>query len=278
MQQTYSYQFPENFEQKLNDILEEKCLVKKLKVNRIKNEDITIDNSHEHRVNFKILVTEPDDITQLVNFFPKLITETNNILKNTGLFVNTDSIDFRYSQVLSTKNNDLRIEGKLALNEFKKRNKSYISLPAVTNDDNLKTLHQEIQEKLYQGQPELALDRLHTFATTYLRKICTKYQIDTINKSNGDNLPLHSLIGSLVRKYEQQNCLSEFSTNALKNSISIFEKYNTIRNDQSYAHDNEEILNKNEAQFVVTVIINLLNFIDSIENNQSYTSLFYSPK
>ncbi|MBO7554586.1 MAG: hypothetical protein J6T41_01245, partial [Neisseriaceae bacterium] len=99
MQQAYSYQFPENFAQKLNDILEEKCSVKKLKVNRIKGENITIDNSHEHRVNFKILVTEQNDISQLVNFLPNLITETNDILKNTGLFVDTESIDFEYSQV-----------------------------------------------------------------------------------------------------------------------------------------------------------------------------------
>ncbi|MBR7002339.1 MAG: abortive infection family protein, partial [Neisseriaceae bacterium] len=138
-----------------------------------------------------------------------------------------------------------------------------ISLPQ-NDDDNLQVLNEEIKEKLAHNQPELILDRLHTYATIFLRKICNKYKIVT-TKQNGDNLPLHSLIGSLVRKYEEKN-LSDFSITTLKMSISIFDKYNDIRNNHSLAHDNE-ILNKNEARFVVVTISNLLNFIDTIEEN-----------
>ena len=167
-------------------------------------------------------------------------------------------------------------ENRIAKNLLSKEINENIPLPEYYGD-NSKVLHQEIQEKLYQKQPELALDRLHTFATSFLRKICDKYKIDTVNQKD-ENLPLHNLIGSLVKKYEKENLLSDFSIRALKMSISIFEKYNDIRNDQSYAHDNEKILNKNEAQFAVTVIINLLNFIDSIENKKPYTSLFYIKK
>ena len=46
--------------------------------------------------------------------------------------------------------------------------------------------------------------------------------------------------------------------------ISIFEKFNTIRNDQSFAHDNT-ILNKNESEFVLKTISNLLVFINKVE-------------
>lgn len=48
-------------------------------------------------------------------------------------------------------------------------------------------------------------------------------------------------------------------------SISTFEKYNTIRNSQSYAHDND-VLNKAEATYVVTVITATLALIYDVEN------------
>ena len=49
-------------------------------------------------------------------------------------------------------------------------------------------------------------------------------------------------------------------------SISTFEKYNVIRNQQSYAHDNKT-LNKDEATYVVTVIAATLTLIQKIETN-----------
>ena len=215
MPQEYSYQFPEHFEQTIKSFfsnnepyknigkLIEQCDIKYLDTGR---DAINFYNGKHAAI---LHISAPT-----IEIAEKLQTLNNNI----------------YSPTLKLQISNLFDQSGLIIEEIKvtaDRTADNVQLPEY-NHDNLKTLHQEIQEKLYQGQPELALDRLHTFATTYLRKICTKYQIDTINKSNGDNLPLHSLIGSLVKKYEQQNCLSEFSTNALKSSILIFDKYNKI--------------------------------------------------
>jgi hypothetical protein len=51
---------------------------------------------------------------------------------------------------------------------------------------------------------------------------------------------------------------------AIQTSISLFDAYNNIRNNQSYAHDNE-ILDNMEASFAVKSMANLVTFIDSVE-------------
>ena len=58
---------------------------------------------------------------------------------------------------------------------------------------------------------------------------------------------------------------SDFVQQALKMSISTFERYNSIRNNKSYAHDND-VLNKAEATYVVTIITATLTLIHKIEN------------
>ena len=114
------------------------------------------------------------------------------------------------------------------------------------------------------GNSVLWLDRLHTFATEYLREICSKHEIATTN-DKGQNYPLHNLSGGLQKFYRESGLVeSEFSLVALRNSIDLFSKYNDIRNDQSFAHPNE-VLNKVEATYVVQIMANTLTLIEQIE-------------
>lgn len=57
---------------------------------------------------------------------------------------------------------------------------------------------------------------------------------------------------------------SEITKNILKYNISILEKLNWVRNNRSLAHDNI-LLTKIEAQYILNNIIELINFISSIE-------------
>ena len=130
--------------------------------------------------------------------------------------------------------------------------------------ERLKVLKSDIQKSVSAGTPQLCLDRLHTFSTEYLREICTKHGIETADNM-GNNHPLHSLIGSLRKYYEESEFIeSEFSLIAIRNSISLFAKYNDIRNDKSYAHPND-ILNKAEAMYVIQIMSSTLTFIEHIE-------------
>jgi hypothetical protein len=134
-------------------------------------------------------------------------------------------------------------------------------------EETLQTLLDDINNSLARNQPTLVLDRLHTFSTKLLRDICKNNGISVVN-NKGDYLPLHSLAGSLKKYYEQNPVFqSTFTTLAIQNSISLFDEYNNIRNNQSYAHDNI-LLDAIEASFVVKTMANLITFIDNIENHR----------
>jgi len=137
-----------------------------------------------------------------------------------------------------------------------------IELPE-TKEETLQTLLEDINSALARNKPTLVLDRLHTFSTKYLRMICENKRIEVAD-GKGNLYPLHSLAGMLKKCYEKENDKSEFSVLAIQNSIPLFDKFNSIRNNQSYAHDNE-ILENIEAEFVVKTMANVLIFIDKLE-------------
>lgn len=149
--------------------------------------------------------------------------------------------------------------------EISKRliNDSKIDLP-ISHSEKLRLLKKDIDNSLVQGTPQLCLDRLHTFASEYLRDLCIKHEIKV--KDDKDNyLPLHSLAGSLGRFYKEKSCIeSQFSVIAIRNSIDLFAKYNDVRNDQSFAHPND-ILDKAEATYVVQIMSSTLSLIEKIE-------------
>ena len=147
-----------------------------------------------------------------------------------------------------------------------KGNSPRIELPSK-QEDSLQTLLEDINNALARNKPELVLDRLHTFSTKLLRQICTDNEI-IVTDDKGANLPLHSLAGMLRKKYEQDELFqSSFTLIALQNSISLFDKYNSVRNNQSYAHDNE-VLDTMEAEFAVRIMADLLTFIDKAKKKK----------
>ena len=138
-----------------------------------------------------------------------------------------------------------------------------ITLPE-TDEDDFQTLNRDIHDALAKNEPVLVLDRLHTFAIKYLRDLCQKHGI-SVSSKDGKLHPLHNLVGSLSKYYDQNNMFeSEFSKMAMKMSISLFDSYNEIRNNQSYAHDNK-VLDNNESAYVVRMLSATLTFIESIE-------------
>lgn len=139
-----------------------------------------------------------------------------------------------------------------------------VSLPNESTEADLGLLKADIETNIQNEKPELAIDRLHTYSTMFLRSICQKHGISTQN-DKGNELPLHSLVGNLRGWYEKNNYFeSVFTIVAIKSSISIFEQFNDIRNKQSAAHPNE-LLNKAEAMYAVKIISETLTFIDKIE-------------
>ena len=139
-----------------------------------------------------------------------------------------------------------------------------VDLPDKHGED-WDTLSEDINQALARNEPTLVLDRLHTFSVKFFREICENNWIETKN-DKGELYPLHSLVGMLTKHYKKNNVFqSEFAEQALKSSISLFDTYNKIRNEHSYAHDNT-ILNNEEAILVVKIMAATISFVDELEN------------
>jgi hypothetical protein len=177
-----------------------------------------------------------------------------------------------YEDSCASREQDISLHEKgliLDLRNIVKRLKSAagpVILP-IKKEDTLKVLLADIQDSLAKNKPTLVLDRLHTFATKYLRDICIEYGIE-VEDQQGKKYALHSLAGKLKKQYEQDEIISSsFALIAIQTSISLFDRYNDIRNDKSYAHDNK-ILDDIEADFVVRAMANVITFLDKVETRR----------
>ena len=142
---------------------------------------------------------------------------------------------------------------------------SPVDLPTNQTPETLTIILEDIESNLLSQKPELVIDRLHTFSCEYLRGLCAKHNIITVD-AKGNQQPTHSLVGMLQKWYrDNQYCDSQFALTAIKSSISLFENFNHVRNDHSAAHPNH-LLSKAEAEYVVRIVSDTLNFLDKIEN------------
>ncbi len=143
-----------------------------------------------------------------------------------------------------------------------------VELPKENKIKNLELLLTDIETNLQNDKPELVIDRLHTFASEYLRNLCHKHSIVTID-NKGNEYPLHSLAGMLKKWYLDNDYFeSEFAIAAIQSSINLFDKFNGIRNDNSAAHPND-LLSKAEAEYAVRIIADTLTFIDKCEKSKT---------
>jgi hypothetical protein len=136
-----------------------------------------------------------------------------------------------------------------------------------TDEKDFETLAKSVRESIDRNEPEIGLDRLHTFVTKYFRVLCKKHGITTEWKK-----PLHSLVGEYVRFLKNEGLIeSEMTERILKSSISVMEAFNKVRNQHSYAHDNE-VLSYDESLLIFGHVTSSIRFIETIENSHSRNS------
>jgi hypothetical protein len=133
------------------------------------------------------------------------------------------------------------------------------AIERFTQNETLDELISAIQRDIGANRPQAALDRLHTY--------CMKkfgHLIETRGGSYERDEALHSRVGKYVKHLEGSAQLQPISLRIMKSSISVFDEFNNIRNNKSFAHDNE-IVGLHEARFIFDSISNILRFIRSIE-------------
>jgi len=138
-----------------------------------------------------------------------------------------------------------------------------IDLDAITpNADgrDFETLAKSVRDAIEANQPEAGLDRLHTFVVKYIRVVCENHGIETSRDK-----PLHSIFGEYVKFLRDRGFIeSEMSERILKSTISIFEAFNRVRNEQSLAHDNP-MLKYEESILILNNVATAIRFIKSVE-------------
>ena len=138
-----------------------------------------------------------------------------------------------------------------------------VSVPQ-TGNESLEMLRQDIEHNIANNAPEMAVDRLHTFCAKYLKELCDKHSV-VVNPDSDGHYALVYLGAELNKWYKRNEYFdSDFSLTAIRNSISLFDKFNYLRNNRSPAHDND-FLFKTEAEYVVKIISDTIAFIDKIE-------------
>jgi len=126
-------------------------------------------------------------------------------------------------------------------------------------EGNIGLLAEDIKRLIREGRPELALDRLHTYLVKILRSACDKNGIET-----DKDKPLHSLWAELVKAMRVKGKISSDVADVIvKSNISILERFNFVRNQQSAAHDNP-LLGTEESLFIVRNIVSLIRFLNGI--------------
>ncbi len=133
------------------------------------------------------------------------------------------------------------------------------ALEPFARDRTLDELIRDIERDLQANKPEAAMDHLHTYC---MKKFA--HLLSTRGITCGDNEALHARVGKYRKAIADERDLSDFTDRALKSAISLFDAFNDIRNNKSFAHDNI-ILEPEEARYVYEQIRAMLIFIRAVE-------------
>ena len=90
--------------------------------------------------------------------------------------------------------------------------------------------------------------------------------------STGGHLDELLQLKSLFKKYVNyidEYIESQMTKTILKSNISLFSQFNNIRNNYTWAHDND-VLNDIESKLIFKNIVNVKIFVEEIENKYFY--------
>jgi hypothetical protein len=141
---------------------------------------------------------------------------------------------------------------------------SDIVLPSI-GGDNIKDIQEDARRNIEAGNYALAIDRLHTYSILFFEDLCKKNNIEIVKDTQGHAV-LEKLVADLKQHYSNSGFLkTDFTKKALKRVSELLKEFNSVRNNDSAAHPNE-LLNNNEAKFVVEIVCNMLVFFKKLDD------------
>ena len=134
----------------------------------------------------------------------------------------------------------------------------------ITDEKSFNALANSVKEAIEKNEPELGIDRLHTFVVKFMREVCRKHGIAAERDK-----PLHSLVGEYVKTLKAKGHIeSEMTERILKSSISNLEAFNRVRNEHSLAHDNQ-VLNYDESLLIFSHVSSVIRLMHAVERRIS---------
>lgn len=108
------------------------------------------------------------------------------------------------------------------------------------------------------GAHAAALDRLHTYSCKRFAHLLCGAGLDFAREE-----PLHSRVGKYVKHLNTSRSLRPITAQILKNSTGVLQAFNDVRNNASFAHDNE-IVGPDEARLIVDSVLSVLRFVEKV--------------
>jgi hypothetical protein len=136
------------------------------------------------------------------------------------------------------------------------------ALERFRRDETLEELIAAIERDVGANKPAAALDRLHTYC---MKKFAHLLEERGVAWDRND--PLQSRVGKYVKALEAERDIREITRRIIKSAISVFEQFNDIRNNRSFAHDND-LIDQAEARFIFDAISAFLRFVKNIETSR----------
>ncbi len=150
-------------------------------------------------------------------------------------------------------------KAKIILNNYSSQ---LIVNDKISSERRVIDLIKDINKTISEGRPIFALDRLHTLLHNILRNLCSSNGI-SFNKYDG----IDKLMKYYVNFLKENNYIeSKMSESILKQSVSLLSLFNNVRNNQTYAHDNE-VLSNYESMLILKQVVNILEFISAVDDN-----------
>lgn len=136
------------------------------------------------------------------------------------------------------------------------------ALEPNSDEENFDVLARQVRSAIEEGSPELGLDRLHTFALKYIRTAYARHFARVAVR----NATANSLLGEIANDLRATGVIkSKMATEIFKSSARVLEEFNYVRNNQTFAHDNPDIITRGEAYFIYQSVAASIRFLKTFE-------------
>jgi len=129
------------------------------------------------------------------------------------------------------------------------------------DSESLSVLIQSIEASIREDAWQAAIDRLHTYCMKRFR-----YGLTAASINFDQNEPLHSLAAKYAKTLHD-NYGSGLAKRIVSVNVSVFEELNSIRNNNSLAHDSPQIIPYHEARFAIDAICAVIRYLDAKESS-----------